>query len=92
MKIYIVYGVQLISYDCNEEWNVCAYTDKSVAEAHRDAANAEAERCEQECGETQCDLEYSGSNKYDPKMDTEYWYSRPYYYVSETELLDSFQP
>ena len=86
MKIYIVHGTTG-EYSDRTEWIVCAYPSKVDAQAHVMCAQRHCPP-EKEAYRSYVDGGERLKNPYDPhfRMD----YTGTYYYLTETELLDSF--
>ena len=93
MKIYIVHGTTG-EYSDRTEWIVCAYIKKEDAERHVLAAQAHCPNSEEAYKAYFNQFRDGGrvmlTNPYDKKFHMDY--TGTGYYLTETELLDSFEP
>jgi hypothetical protein len=80
MKIYIVNGATG-EYSDQDDWVVCAYRDRALADAHVHDAMIRAKEIEKSGSRYE---QKKGENEFDPNMRMDYTGTK--YYVVETEL------
>lgn len=84
MKIYIVCGMTG-EYSDSFDWNVCAYTDKNIAEEHARKAMLRGKEIQK--SNQRYYRPKHGENQFDVEMSMDYTGTE--YTVNEVDLLDS---